>query len=153
MKENDEASKYLTGLTWNVFQIINETLRPYILKAGCKLAPENQLLIVLVRLRLNMPFTYISMQTKLALSTTNRYFLTVLDVMYDKLKFLIHWPDRENIFQTLPPIFKANFPQKTLRTDVYLASHATTNNITEILNLSNSLSILTTLPLESHSQD
>lgn len=120
MKENDDASKYLTGLTWEVFEIINDTLKPHLyVNPQNKLPPENQLLMVLVRLRLNMPFQYLSIQTKLALSTINRNFQKVIEVMYVKLKFLVHWPDREHLFQTLPPIFKANFPRLTSIIDCF----------------------------------
>ena len=84
-----------------------------------KLPLENQLLMTLARLRLNMPYQYISMQTKLALSTICTYFWRIINVMYDELKFLIHWPDREHLFQTLPPIFKANFPRLTSIIDCF----------------------------------
>ena len=116
MKGNNDASMYLTGLTWDVFEVLNETLKPILKVTGnsnTKMPPGNQLLMVLVRLRLNMPFDYLSMQTKLSKSTINRYFQKVIEVMYDELRFLVHWPDREHIFQTIPPIFKANFPRLT----------------------------------------
>ena len=120
MKDNDDAAKYLTGLSCKVFNIIADTLIPhlYVCKQS-KLPPENQILLVLVRLRLNLPFQFLSMQTKLALSTINGIFHKIIEVMYQNLKFLIHWPERENLFSTLPPVFKANFPRLTSIIDCF----------------------------------
>ena len=120
MKDNDAAAKYLTGLPYNIFIIICDTLTPHMHAVKqSKLPPENQILLVMVRLRLNLPFQFLSIQTKLALGTINTIFQKVIEIMYQKLKFLIHWPDRNNLFQTLPPIFKANFPRLTSIVDCF----------------------------------
>ena len=78
-----------------------------------KLSPESQLLMVPVRLRLSLPFEYLAMQTKLSLSTVNATFQRVINILHEKLKLFIHWPDQDILFQTLPPIFKANLPRLT----------------------------------------
>ena len=104
----------MTGLSSTVFQIVSDSLLPYLADFHqSKLPHENQIVLVLVWLGLNLPFQYLSLQTKLALSTVNSIFQRVTDVMYEKLKFLIHWPDRNYIFEILPPIFKATFPRLT----------------------------------------
>ena len=59
------------------------------------------------------------MQTMLALSTVNSIFQGVIDVMYETLKFLIHWPDRDHIFEILPSVFKATFPRLTSIVDAF----------------------------------
>ena len=120
MRNNDDAAKYLTGLSFKIFTIISDTLVPHLhVIQQSKLPPENQILLVLVRLRLNLPFQFLSMQTKLAPSTINAIFQKVIEIMYQKLKFLIHWPDRGTLLQTLPPIFKANFPRLTSIIDCF----------------------------------
>ena len=82
IKDNDAAAKYLTGLSSTVFQIVSDSLLPYLADFHqSKLPHENQIVLVLVRLRLNLPFQYLSSQTKLALSTVNSIFQRVTDVM------------------------------------------------------------------------
>lgn len=120
MRDNDYAAKYLTGLSYKVFTIISDMLIPHLnLMGQSKLPAENQILLVFKRLRLNLSVQFLNMQTKLALSTINVIFQNVVDVIYQNLKFLIHWPDRENICQTIPPVFKADFPQLTSIIDCF----------------------------------
>lgn len=93
---------------------------PYLTESyQSKLPHANQIFLVLVRLRLNLPFKFLSMQTKLALSTVNSIFQKVVDVMYEKLKYFIHWPERDYIFGILPPVFKASFPRLTSIIDYF----------------------------------
>jgi len=61
IKDNDAAAKYLTGLSSTVFQIVSDSLLPYLADFyQSKLPHENQIVLVLVRLRLNLPFQYLS---------------------------------------------------------------------------------------------
>ena len=75
--------------------------------------------MTLVRLRLNLPFKYLSIQTGLSLSTVNATFMKIIELMYVKLKFLIRWQDRDHIWKTLPPPFKNNFPKLTSIIDCF----------------------------------
>ncbi len=76
-------------LSCNVFSIISDALIPHLGQQG-KLPAEYQILLALVRLRLNLPFQYLSLQTKLALSAVHSIFQKVIDKMYQNLKSLIH---------------------------------------------------------------
>ena len=42
-------------------------------------------------------------------STASRNFHLVLEIMVNKLKFLIHWPDRETLQLTMPTSFRECF--------------------------------------------
>ena len=119
IEDNDDASKYMTGLTWNIFQVLCGLITPSIPPPGKNLPPKNQVLLVLVWLRLNLPFEYISLQTRLSQSTVHSTFRRLIDILYGKLKFLIHWPDRQCVAETLPPVFKANFPRLTSIVDCF----------------------------------
>ena len=59
------------------------------------------------------------MQTGISQSTIHSWFQKIIDIMYRKLKFLIHWPDREFIRQKLPPVFRAQFPRLTSMVDCF----------------------------------
>ena len=39
--------------------------------------------------------------------------------MYLKIRFLVHWPDREVFFKTIPPSFKAKYPRLTCIVDCF----------------------------------
>ena len=119
MKDNNDASRYLTGLSWSIFQIVKDAIIPFMHNPRKNLPQQNQILMVLVRLRLNLPFEYLSMQTGISQSTIHSWFQKIIDIMYRKLKFLIHWPDREFIRQTLPPVFRAQFPRLTSIVDCF----------------------------------
>ena len=117
--KNDEASQYLTGLSWNVFNILSCHISPNILPPRTNIPIQNQILMVLVRLRLCLPLQYLSMQTGVSISTINATFCKIIDLMYAKLRFLICWSDREFIRRTLPPPFKKEFPKMTSIIDCF----------------------------------
>ena len=75
--------------------------------------------MVLVRLRINLPFGYISNQAGISKSTANLTFHKILDLLYTKLHFLIHWKDCDNIRQVVQPIFKQHFPRLTCIIDYF----------------------------------
>ena len=81
------------------------------------LPQQNQILVV--RLRLNLPFEYFSMQTGISQGTIHSWFQKIIDILNRKLKFLIHLPDREFIKQTLLPVFRAQFPRLTSIVDSF----------------------------------
>ena len=62
--------------------------------------------MVLVQLRINLPFEYISHQAAgISKSTANVTFLKVRYLLYTKLRFLILWQDPNNIRQTVQTEF------------------------------------------------
>ena len=79
----------------------------------------DQFFVTLVKLRLNLPFDLISYQTGYHTSTIRDYFWRWIDLMYQRLRFLVRWPDRESIKETLPPHFKAKFPNLTCIIDCF----------------------------------
>ena len=119
MKDNDETCHYLTGLSWSVFDIVCSYITPYLKLPRTNIPLRNQILMVLVRLRINLPFEYISHQAGISKSTANLTFHKILDLLYTKVHFLIHWQDLDNIRQTVPPIFKQHFPRLTCIIDCF----------------------------------
>ena len=75
--------------------------------------------MVLVRLRTNSRFEYISHQAGISESTANGTFHKILNLLYTKLRFLIHWQDRGNMRQVVPPIFKQHFSKLTCIIDCF----------------------------------
>ena len=71
------------------------------------------------QLRINLPLEYISHQAGISKSTANLTFHKILDLLYTKLHFLIHWQDHDNIRQAVLPLFKQHFPRLTCIIDCF----------------------------------
>lgn len=119
LMHNDDVCNYLTGLSCNVFEILCGHLTPHLLQPRVNLPLHNQVLMVLMRLRINLPIQFISYQIALAQSTVHSTFHKILDLMYARLRFLIHWQDRDYIRQTIPPVFRQHFPRLTSIIDCF----------------------------------
>lgn len=59
--ENDSRTKYLTGLdNYETLYLLFDSVAPYLSNKSPALAPFSQLIITLMRLRLNLPISYLS---------------------------------------------------------------------------------------------
>ena len=65
--------------------------------------------MTLMRLRLNLQINDLAYRFRVSKSTVSRYFLLVLHIMFKRMKFLIHWPNREDLQKTMPLQFRRNF--------------------------------------------
>ena len=70
---------------------------------------DDVVLIVLIKLRLNFPNYDIANRFNIATSTVSEILNKAIPVIADKLKFLIHWPEREEIRRNLPKVFKPKY--------------------------------------------
>ena len=108
---NDQKTKFYTGLpTWGVFLHIFCFISPCV-SPSSKLCLEDEMLLVLVRLRLGLFMQDIANRFKIPLSVASKVFQTWLDVMFIRLAFLISWPKREINHQNMPAAFKNLYPQ------------------------------------------
>ena len=101
-KDNDEKVLYYTGLSsWELL----EKLFNYIkcsLKQQSALTPFQQLLLTLIRLRLNLSGKDLAYRFKIHESTVCRLFEFVVNLLFVKLKYLIKWPSRDVLLKTMP---------------------------------------------------
>lgn len=109
IKDSDIKSKYYTGLSWAIFEHIFSFLSPHVAPA-LSLSLEDEFLFVLMRLRLGLQMEDLAARFNLSLTTASRNFQKWLDVMYNRLKFVIKWPSREVIKSNMPPAFKQLYP-------------------------------------------
>ncbi len=114
IKDNNGRSKFYTGLSWEVFTQLSLFLSTVITtSAKCMLPATEQLFLTLVKLRQNLPFELISHQAGVDVSTVSRSFWKTIEVLYRKIGFMVRWPERETLNETLPAIFKLHFPRLT----------------------------------------
>ena len=110
-RDNDKLVLYYTGLsTWELLYTLFLYIKPNLMTRS-SLSPFQQLLLVLMRLRLNLQLADIGFRFNIHYSTVSRIFLRVLDVLFVKLKPLIIWPDRDILKKTMPMTFRKHFPK------------------------------------------
>jgi len=106
--------KYYKGLpNFLMLMALFNYLSPYI-SSGPRIVTTKfqELLMVLMRLRLSLPVQVIADMFLVSQSTASRIFLKVIDVMYTRLNPLIIWPDRKNLQETMPREFQQYFRKK-----------------------------------------
>ena len=111
---NDEKVKYLTGLPnyfilMAIFNLVSQSLSE---TGRSSLARFQQMMVVLMRLRLNLPVSFLSIWFHVSVSTLSRTYTNVVAVMFEKLKFIVHCPEKEELKKTMPMDFRKHFKTK-----------------------------------------
>ena len=71
----------------------------------------DQLIMILIKLRLNTQFENLADQVSCSKTTFHDIFRRWINLMYVKLKFLIKWLDQDDSMQTLSNVFRQYFPK------------------------------------------
>ena len=97
-KFDDDKVRFYTGLqTYQILMLIFSFIEPYIsVSARSALTPFQQVIMTLMKLRLNLPVQDLAYRFGTSTSTISRVFTLVIDVMYTRLHFLLRWPTRES---------------------------------------------------------
>ena len=75
-----------------------------------KIDPENQLFLTLVKLKLNLRLRAVVFRFGLSISQASRYFTTWVCFLYHHLKEINWTPSTDQMWSTMPPIFKERYP-------------------------------------------
>ena len=113
IRDNDQNVKFYTGLhSWLVFMHILSLVAPHVPKkrSSTALKLEDELLLVLMKLRLNLLFDDLAIRFHISQSTAIDLFSKWIDVMFIRLKFLIFWPEKDIVKANMPQIFKDTYP-------------------------------------------
>ena len=109
-----EKACFYTGLpSVEILDVVFELVEQH-MTSSVKLTRYNQMLLCLIRLRMNYLFKDIAYQLRISLSTVQRSFHATLDVLHAKLAFLIRWPDREQLRKTMPMCFRVAYQNKVV---------------------------------------
>ena len=109
---NDERVKYFTGLPNFTTLITVFNCIKCEINWNCVLSPFEQIISCIMRLRLALPVTDLSYRFNIPKTTASRMFLETLNILYVRLKFLIHWPDPPDRQNSMPKWFRAKFRTK-----------------------------------------
>ena len=120
-EDNDKKVLYYTGLgTWALLMTLFMYVKPHLQNSGkFSLSPFQQLIVTLMRLRLNLPIQDLGYRFQVHTSTVSRIFSRVVDVLFVKLKPLIRWPDRDALSMTMPMAFRKHYPRCVVIIDCF----------------------------------
>lgn len=114
-QSDDNKWKYYTGFDFKfVNSIIFTTVEKYIpATSTTALSPFSQLLLTLIKLRLDLHFKDLAYHFNIARTTASTYFEKVIGILHKKFKPLIRSPDRSVCRSNIPSCFKECFHDKT----------------------------------------
>ena len=117
---DNSSCQFYTGLHWDVFKKTFKFLQPHVTeKTKDSLPFMEQFFLTLVRLRMDIPFEMLAGLTGVSETTARAYFWKWIDVGFAELRFLVSWPDREALLETLPAAFKVRYPRLTSIIDCF----------------------------------
>lgn len=118
--DKDDKVLFYTGLpNWKTLYCLYSYVCTY-LKNNTVLSPFQQLLLTLIRLRLNLSGSDLGYSFgNVSSSTVSRIFSNVLNIMFQLLRPLITWPKRETLQKTLPMDFRKHSPNCVVIIDCF----------------------------------
>ena len=111
--DNTKVSFY-TGLpTYEVLEATFNHVSPFVKRRTQNLTLFQEMIMVLMKLRLNGPHQDLGYRFGVSQSTVSRTFAHWLFIMDVRPSPLIRWPEREELWRTMPQCFKFSFGTKT----------------------------------------
>ena len=111
-KDNNNKVKYYTGLPTYATLVLFNFLSPCVEMGNRNaLSQFQQLIVVLIKLRLNLGDKDIAFRFGVNQSTISQCFNKWIDIMFIRLKPFIKWPARDELLKTMPMDFRKNFKQ------------------------------------------
>ena len=112
---SSEKVRFYTGLpSYEVLMVVFDHVAPHVpRRLGCTtLNRFQEFVMVLMKLRLNVPFQDLAYRFVLSLSSVSRIFMSWIIAMDLRLSCFIHWPDREQLWKTMLMCFQYTFGRK-----------------------------------------
>ena len=105
--KSDDKVRFYTGLP--SYQVLIATLN-HVSRRTQMLDPFQEFVMVLIKLRLNVPFQDLAYRFMVSVPTVSWNFWSWINAMDNRLSGLLHWPARENLWKTM--CFKYAFGNK-----------------------------------------
>ncbi|XP_067941879.1 uncharacterized protein [Watersipora subatra] len=113
LKKKDKMVVFYTGLPdLEAVKVVYDLIKNQLSNLSKCLSKENQLMLCLMKLRLNYCFQDTVYQLDVSLSTVQKCFHSVLDLLYVRLRFFVKWPERECLRVSMPMSFRKYFAKK-----------------------------------------
>ena len=113
-KSDNEKVKFYTGLpSFHILNTVFLQVSPHVSRKSQNLTSFQEFIMTLMKLKLDMPFKDLSYRFNVSLPTVSRIFSAWMVALHVRLSPLIKWPDREDLWQTMPQCFHVSFGKKT----------------------------------------
>jgi len=113
-KDDNAKVSFYTGLpTYEVLEATFIHVSPFVKRRTQCRTLFQEMVMVLMKLRLNVPHQDLAYRFGVSQSTVSRTFAHWLFIMDVRLWPLIRWPEREELWKTMPQCFKFSFGTKT----------------------------------------
>ena len=111
--KSDDKVRFYTGLpSYEVLMVVFKHVSPHVSRRSLNLDSFQEFVMVLMKLRLNVPFQDLAYRFMISLSTVSRIFSSWILVMDSRLSCFINWPERKHLWKTMPMCFQYTFGKK-----------------------------------------
>ena len=109
-EKDDEKVKSMTGIpSYSKLQVVLTFVFSF-LQTGTNLSPFQQIMLTLMRLKMNLPLSLVGCMFKISIPTASRTFRSTIEVLNARLApALLFWPNREELQLSMPMIFRQVF--------------------------------------------
>ena len=109
----DDKVRFYTGLpSFEILMVAFEHVSPHVTRKTQSLSRFQEFVMVLMKLRLNVPLQDLAYRFMVSVPTVSRIFSSWMVVMDTRLFPLVSWPDREQLWKTMPMCFQCAFGRK-----------------------------------------
>jgi len=114
LQNDDKKVSYYTGLPqFLTLMALYNLLEAFIPSSKfLEITKFQKLMLVLMKLRLNLPTQDLAYRFAISKSSASRIFDQIINIMYVRTKELIYWPDRDELQLTMPMEFRKFFNLK-----------------------------------------
>ena len=111
--DSAEKVRFYTGLpSLEVLMVVHDHVAPHVTRRSNSLDSFQELVMILMKLRLNVPFQDLAYRFLVSLSTMSRIFNTWIVYLVNRLSCFIMWPSRDQLWKTMPMCFQYTFGRK-----------------------------------------
>ena len=112
--DSDDKVCFYTGLpSMEVLMVVFDHVSPHVTPQTQSLDRFQEFMIVLMKLRLNAPLQDLAYRFLVSVSTISRVFYHWIVVMDSRLFRFVYWPNRDQLWKTVPQCFQYAFGKKT----------------------------------------
>ena len=111
--DSDDKVRFYTGLpSFDTLNTVFNFVEAHVSRRTKTLTPFQEFVMVLMKLRLNVPQQDLAYRFDVSQPTVSRIFWSWMIVMDARLSPLLKWPEREEIIRTMPACFEYSFGSK-----------------------------------------
>lgn len=108
-----EKVRFYTGLpAYDVLQTVLQYVSKFFVRKSPTLSQFQEFVITLMKLKLNVPMQELAYRFGISIATVSRTFSAWMVVLDVRLAPLIRWPEREDLWRTMPQCFQVAFGNK-----------------------------------------